>query len=222
MTTTMFSDPELARLLDALHAQSDGQTDAMRAYFGRRAKEGTLDWNRFDPETDRFFADKLVALERDKAEYCYLLCRAMGARRLVEAGTSFGVSTLYLAAAVRDNGGGSVIATEYEPAKAAAARANFAAAGLAGFIDLREGDLRETLKTLDGPIDLMLCDIWTEMAAPAVALVVPHMRAGSVVIADNTDTYAEQYADCFAVLAAAGFRSRTLPFDGGLSMSVKM
>ena len=86
-----------------------------------------------------------MALDRDKAEFCYQLCRAVGARRVVEIGTSYGVSTLYLAAAVRDNirvgGDGFVIGTEYEPEKAAAARAQFAETGLAGLIDLREGDL---------------------------------------------------------------------------------
>jgi predicted O-methyltransferase YrrM len=143
------------------------------------------------------------------------------ATRVVEAGTSFGVSTLYLATAVRDNGGGTVIATEYEPQKAAAARRNFAAAGLEAYIDLREGDLRETLKPLEAPIDFMLCDIWTEMAAPALRLVAPHMRPGAVAIADNTTTYRRQYEDYFAVLAVHGLRTMTLPFDGGLEMSVK-
>ena len=87
---------------------------------------------------------------------------------MVEVGTSHGVSTLYLAAAVRDNGGGVVIGTEHEAEKAKAARANFAAAGLAEFIELREGDLRETLKSLEGPIDFVLVDIWVEMARPAM------------------------------------------------------
>ena len=231
---SMLNDPRLEALLDALHKESDGQTGAMRAYFERRAKEGTLSWDKFDAETDRFFADKLVALEKDKAEYCYALCRALRATRVVEAGTSYGVSTLYLAAAVRDNtglkqrsdrpskeSGGVVVATEYEPAKAKAARANFAAAGLADYIDLREGDLRETLKSLEGPIDFLLCDIWTDMAAPTAGLVAPLMRPGAIAVADNTDTYRRQYADYFAVLAANGFRTLTLPFDGGLEMSVK-
>jgi len=66
--------------------------------------------------------DKLVALDRDKAEFCYLICRARGSPGHRRAGTSFGVSTLYLAAALRDNGGGVVIATEYEPEKARRAR----------------------------------------------------------------------------------------------------
>ncbi len=217
---SLLDDRRLEALLFALHAQSEGQTGAMRAYFARRAAEGTLDWNRFDDETDRFFADKLVALEHDKAQFCYAQCRALRATRVVEAGTSFGVSTLYLAAAVRDNGDGLVIATEYEPEKAKAARANFAAAGLERFIDLREGDLCETLKDLQGPIDFMLCDIWTEMAAPALRLVAPHMRPGAVVIADNTTTYRRSYEDYFAALAELGFRTLTLPFDGGLEMSV--
>jgi predicted O-methyltransferase YrrM len=82
------------------------------------------------------------------------MCRALGARRVVEVGASFGVSTLYLADAVRANGGGVVIATEHEPAKAAAAHANFVEAGLAEFIDLREGDLREILKVIEGPMNL--------------------------------------------------------------------
>jgi len=79
--------------------------------------------------------------------------------RIVEVGRSYGVSTLYLAVAVRDNvhpAGGVVIGTEYEPKKAFAARANFREAGLRRFIDLRERDLRETLKQIDGPVDFML------------------------------------------------------------------
>src|SRR6202166_3069147 len=82
----------------------------------------------------QFRSDKLVALDRNKAEFCYQLCRANNARRIVEVGTSYGVSTLYLAAAVRDNvqavdGNGVVIGTEYEPKKACAARAHFEQAG---------------------------------------------------------------------------------------------
>src|ERR1019366_2676993 len=114
------------------------------------------------------------------------LCRALRAKCVVEVGTSFGVSTLYLAAAVRDNGGGTVIGTEYEPAKAAQARATFAEARLAEFIDLREGDLRETLKVIERPVDFVLMDIWTEMARPAIELIAPHLRRGAVVVADNT------------------------------------
>jgi predicted O-methyltransferase YrrM len=177
-----------------------------------------------------FLSDKLVALDREKAEFCYQLCRANGARRIVEAGTSFGVSTLYLAAAVRDNtqvtsGGtdGVVIATEREPNKVRAAKAHFQEAGLSGFIDLREGDLRETLKLIDGPIDFMLVDIWMPMARPALELVSPHLRPGAIVICDNTARYRSEYAEYLAFLSdpTHGFLTMTLPFPGGLEFSVR-
>lgn len=169
---SILGDAKLEALLDRLHALSDGQVDATSDFFRRRGEAGELSWDGFDQISHQFMADKLVALDRDKAEFCYLLCRSLGARRVVEAGTSSGVSTLYLAAAVRDNcgvgGGGVVIGTEHEPAKAAAARANFATAGLSEFIDLREGDLRESLQVVGGPVDFMLVDIWVEMARPAL------------------------------------------------------
>src|SRR5712692_482092 len=90
-------------LLDRLYAQSASQTEALASYFSARAEKGGLDWNAFDALTNQFLSDKLVALDREKAEFCYQICRALRATRVVEAGTSCGVSTLFLAAAVRDN-----------------------------------------------------------------------------------------------------------------------
>jgi len=216
-------DAKLEALLDRLHGDSEGQAAETAEFFQRRAAAKELSWDGFDQTSHRFMSDKLVALDRDKAEFCYLLCRSLGARRVVEAGTSFGVSTLYLAAAVRDNGGGVVIGTEHEPAKAAAARANFTEAGLAELIDLREGDLRETLKDTGGPIDFMLIDIWVEMARPALELVAPRLRPGAIVIADNTARVREPYRAYFDFLAdpSNGFRTQTLPFEGGLELSVR-
>ena len=219
----VLGDPKLEALLERLHADSLGQEEATAVFFKKRAEAGE-NWKGMDELGHRFMSDKLVALDRDKAEFCYLLCRALGARRIVEAGTSYGVSTLYLAAAVRDNGGGVVIGTEHEPAKAAAARANFAAAGLAEFIDLREGDLRESLKDVGGPVDFMLMDIWVEMARPALELVAPRLRPGAIVVADNTARVREPYRAYFEFLADPrnGLRTQTLPFDGGLELTVKM
>jgi predicted O-methyltransferase YrrM len=220
---SVLNDPKLEALLGRLHAESEGQAEATSRYYRERAATGDLSWEGMDDRAHRFMSDKLVALDRDKAEFCYLLCRALSARRVVEAGTSFGVSTLYLAAAVRDNGGGMVIGAEHEPAKVAAARANFAAAGLAELIDLREGDLRETLKDVGGPVDFMLMDIWVEMAKPALELVAPRLRPGAMIIADNTASFREPYRAYFDFLADPrnGFRTQTLPFEGGLELTVR-
>src|SRR5438477_5715150 len=215
-------------LLDRLYEQSFKQIEEMTAYFTARAKEGSLDWNRFDPQTDQFLSDKLVALDRNKAEFCYQVCRSLRAARIIEAGTSFGVSTIFLALAVQDNiraggGDGVVIATEYEPKKAAAARANFAEAGLTNFIDLREGDLRQTLADVAGPVDFMLIDIWTPMAHPVLELVAPSLRDGAVVICDNTEQFRDAYRDYFSFVndRRNRLRTMTLPFEGGLEFTVR-
>jgi predicted O-methyltransferase YrrM len=219
---SVIRDPELETLLAGLHARSDEQAAAMRSF---EASRSNLAQPPAAKEARAFLSDKLVALDSDKAELCYQLCRASNARRIVEIGTSYGVSTLYLAAAVRDNvraggGDGVVIGTEYEATKACAARAHFEQAGLSRFIDLREGDLRQTLKQIDGPVDFMLVDIWITMARPALELVTPHLRSGAIVIADNTERHRNEYADYLAFLEANGFRTMTLPFDGGLELSV--
>jgi predicted O-methyltransferase YrrM len=217
-------EPELAALIARLQARSQDQAGELNTYFGARAKAGDLDWNRLDQRSHAFLADKMVALEGDKSTFCYVTCRALQARRVVEIGTSFGISTLYLAAAVRDSGGGVVIGTEYEPAKAAAARAHFAEAKLERYIELREGDLRKTLAKLEGPIDFVLMDIWSEMARPAIELVAPHLRRGAVVIADNTRQFAAAYAAYFAYVndPANRFITQTLPFEGGLEFTVRV
>ena len=219
---------DIEALLDRLYAQSNSQNEALGSYFSARAEEPDFDWNAFDAQTNQFLSDKLVALDRDKAEFCYQICRALRAKRVVEAGTSFGVSTLVLAAAVRDNlradgGEGTVIGTEYEPKKAKAARAHFAEAGLSDFIELREGDLRQTLVEVGAPVDFMLIDIWTPMARPALELVAPYLRDGAVVIADNTSQFPDAYRDYFEFVndPANRFRTMTLPFEGGLEFTVR-
>ena len=135
---SVLNNPKLEGLLADLHSASKDQEAAIARYY---REERTGPWNGMEARDFAFMSDKLEALDRDKAEFCYMICRAIGARRIVEAGTSFGVSTLYLAAAVRDNGGGLVLAAEREPAKVQQARANYDAARLAGFIELHEADV---------------------------------------------------------------------------------
>lgn len=228
MTTqrSPLNDPKLEEMLDRLHAQSDAQVAETNAYFARRVQEGTFGRSSsFDADMHRFFSDKMVALDRDKATFCYQLCRSLRAKRVVEAGTSFGVSTLYLAAAVRDNGieNGVVIGTEYEPNKAAAARVNFKQAGLSEFIELREGDLRQTLLDVGGPVDFLLLDIW-EVALPALERVSASLRPGAIVACDNTASHADQYRGYFEFVndPKNRLRTMTLPFEGGFELTVRV
>ena len=220
------NDPKLETLLERLHVQSKVQDDETNAYFEQRDQEIAIDQEGYyNDEMYRFLSDKMVALDQDKAEFCYMLCRSLQAKRIVEAGTSFGVSTLYLAAALRDNQieNGVVIGTEYEPKKVEIARANFEEAGLSKFIDLREGDLRETLRNTRGPVDFMLVDIW-DVALPALELVSPNLRPGAIVACDNTAVDIDEYGDYFKFVhdPKNRFQTMTVPFEGGFEISVRI
>ena len=219
---SVLGDAKLDALLDGLHAASTAEEEGIERYFFH---ERTGPWNGMEPRDHAFMAGKLVALDRDKAEFCYMIARAIGARRIVEAGTSWGVSTLYLAAAVRDNGGGIVFGAEYEPEKIKQARANVANAGLSGFVDLREGDIIEASKGFDGPIDFVLFDIWNHVVRPVLDILLPRLRAGAVLITDGMKgNSADGYAELHEVLEdpAHNFKTMALPFRGGLGMSIKL
>ena len=224
--TSPLHDPKLEALLDRLHAQSNAQDQETDAYFEQREREESLDYDNFcDDDMHRFLSNKMVALDRDKAEFCYQLCRSLRATRVVEAGTSFGISTLYLAAAVRDNQveNGVVIGTEHEPDKVKIALENFRKASLNDFIELREGDLRQTLKDVGGPVDFMLVDIW-DVALPALELVSSSLRPGAIVACDNTTADREEYRDYFEFVhdPRNRFRTMTVPFQGGFELTVRV
>ena len=219
---SLTDDAALRALLDDLHARSLAQDGAIDAYYAGGADRPS-GYEADDSPGRAFWRDKFVALDRDKAELCYALCRATRATRVVEAGTSFGVSTLYLAAAVRDNGGGTVTTCDNEPAKAAVARRHLEQAALAGHVDMRIGDIRDTLRDLDGPVDVLLLDIWATVAADVIALVGPRLRVGGMVLADNSEMRRALYAGLFAYLhdPAHGFTTMTLPFMGGLELAIR-
>jgi len=162
------------------------------------------------------------SIRPEQGDLLYLLCRALGAMRVVDFATSVGFSTLYLAAAMRDNGGGKVIGAEIVPQKIAAAQRNLEAAGLAGFVEIRAGDARETLRDVGGDIDLALIDGWPGTSGPSLALEVmqvlaPQMRLGAIAVNDNAE---EDYLD-FIRNPQGWFRSMTLPLKGGTEVSVK-
>ncbi|WP_054312170.1 O-methyltransferase [Mesorhizobium sp. 1M-11] len=118
----------------------------------------------------------------------YMLARGSGARSIVEFGTSFGISTLHLAAALRDNGGGRLVTSEFEPSKIARARRNIEAGGLLDLVEIREGDALKTLAVdLPETIDLVLLDGAKAIYPEVLSLLEPHLKSGAIVVADNAD-----------------------------------
>ena len=154
----------------------------------------------------------------------YLTARAIGAQRIVEFGSSFGVSTLYLAAAVQDNGGGIVIGSELEPSKVHEARKNIAEANLTRFADIRAGDALETLADPGGAVDMVLLDGAKEFYLAVLQKLLPHIRTGTVVLADDVSLFRKVLASYLQFVRdrSNGFQSVTLPLGTGLEYSVKL
>jgi len=158
-----------------------------------------------------------LAVSRETATLLYMLARSCRATSIVEFGTSFGISALHLAAALRDNGGGRLIGTEFEQAKVAQARANIAEAGLQDLVEIRAGDALETLaRDLPGSIDLVLLDGAKSLYTRVLALIEPRLRRGALIVADNADQCAEYVARVRD--RASGYVSVPLAEDVELSM----
>ncbi|MCE9577913.1 MAG: class I SAM-dependent methyltransferase [Deltaproteobacteria bacterium] len=131
--------------------------------------------------------DAYLPISRAAGVLLYTLARARDARLIVEFGTSFGVSTIFLAAALRDAGGGRLITSELEPSKAARAKANLERAGLADLVELRVGDALDTLADVRGPIDLVYLDGAKALYRPILDRLEPGLADRAVIVADNID-----------------------------------
>jgi len=167
--------------------------------------------------------DKSIAIEERQAAFCYLTARTSQARTIVEFGTSFGISTIWLAAALRANGGGQVVTTEIVPERARVARSNFEEAGLAELIEVRVGDALATLAADPAEIDLVLNDGSPGLALDIVKLLAPRMRPGAVVLTDDVGRSAASYRSYIAWIRdhANGFQSTLVPLKGGMEYSVR-
>ncbi|KPI00192.1 hypothetical protein OK074_5947 [Actinobacteria bacterium OK074] len=192
--TTLTTSPA-ADVLERLFADAERTRTEFRAQLrehrGRRdrppgerapGRRGDDDWRSF------FSAAKHVhlAVSRETGNLLYVLARSRGARAVVEFGTSFGVSTLCLAAALRDNGGGRLIGTEFEPTKAEAARRTLTEAGLGDLVEIRDGDAVDSLgQDLPTPVDLLFLDGAKSLYADVLRLVEPALAPGALVVADN-------------------------------------
>jgi predicted O-methyltransferase YrrM len=191
--TTLAAAP-LAPLLDRLFREAEAPpSPELTAALSQipRQERGYLSASAEATDYRRFYGlakNAYLAVSRDTAQLLYMLVRATGARSIVEFGTSFGISTLHVAAGLRDNGGGRVITTEFESSKAARARENFVAGGLADLIELREGDAVETLEhDLPTQIDLVLLDGAKGLYTVVLTLLEAHLKPGAMIVADNAD-----------------------------------
>jgi predicted O-methyltransferase YrrM len=218
--TTLTTTP-LAPLLERLFEEAAEASPAMSAAVGlsdeersrlMRSKTGYLDLY-------ARLKDVPLPVSRETGVLLYMLARSLEARTIVEFGTSFGISTLFLAAALRDNGGGRLITTEFEPSKIARARGNLAAGGLADLVEIRQGDALQTLSTdLPDAIDLVLLDGAKPLYGDVLALLQSRLSAGAFIVADNADHSPDYLA--YVRSPANGYLS--VPFGEEVELSMRL
>lgn len=217
MTSTLTTFP-LAPLLDRLFEQADTATSPAVADISREERERLMHSKTEYLDFYGRLKDLWLPVSRETGELLYMLARSTRARHIVEFGTSFGISTLHLAAAIRDNGGGRLIGSEFEASKVERARQHLLEGGLVDLVEIREGDALKTLAVdLPESIDLLLLDGAKALYADILALVESRLRPGALIVADNTDYCPDYLARVRS--PASGYLS--VPFGGDVELSMR-
>jgi predicted O-methyltransferase YrrM len=212
--------PEIQAVLERLHSLADDGDEAL----GERVRNDPA-WRTADSQQKAaMLREALLPVSRDAGRFLYAVARSISAKRVVEFGTSFGVSTIYFAAALRDNGGGVVIGSELETVKVAKAKGHLAEAGLSEYADIRPGDAIQTLADTGGTIDVLFLDGWKELYLDVLQLALPSLRPGSVVLADDISLFPDQLAPYLDYVRNRdhGFVSVALPVGDGIEYSFKL
>ena len=165
---------------------------------------------------------RMLNITRDTGRLLWILVCATRATRILEVGTSDAFSTIWLADAARTTGG-RVTTLEVNPDKIALARANLASAGLADVVEIVEGPAAETLATLPGPFDLVFLDADRPSYLTYLELVVPRLRTGGMLVADNVTSHANELVDYLRrVKSHPQLFTVTVPIGNGEEIAVKL
>lgn len=222
MSTQTSTLTALAPMLERLFADADRSWEAAEpalAGWSEEERERLMRSRADYRELYERLKDMPLAVSPETGTLLYMLARSLKARSIVEFGTSFGISTLHLAAALRDNGGGRLVTSEFEASKVARARQNLTEAGLVDLVEFREGDALETLASdLPETVDLLLLDGAKSLYPEVLDLVESRLRPGALIVADNAD-YSLDY---LARVRAPGRGYLSVPFGPEVELSMRL
>ncbi|WP_142784100.1 O-methyltransferase [Changchengzhania lutea] len=140
----------------------------------------------FRPMRPADFKEAYLSISKAQGEYLVQLIRKNNLKSIVEFGTSFGISTLFLAQGVIETGE-CIITTELFESKAQKAKENFEKAGVNELIEVKVGDAMETLKNHNESIDLLLLDGWKDLYLPLFEMLEPNFHSNTVIYVDNAN-----------------------------------
>jgi len=169
----------------------------------------------FRPIQPADFEHAYLPISKNQGDELRKLIVTNNFKNVVEFGTSFGISTIYLADAVRQTGG-KVITTELLESKANRASQNILQAGLEDFVEVKIGDAMETLKDFPEPIDFLFLDGWKDLYLPLFQMMEPQFHSGTLIYADNMDMAETQYYGDYVLGKKQNYNSKMV--DGGKAM----
>ena len=205
-----FTDPKVAAVFADYHERHQRELeltrDLPRASFGERR--------------DEF----LLPVGAAVGAFLHALVVGRKAARVLELGTSYGYSTLFLADAARECGA-KVVSIDVDASKQAYAAQMLEKAGLVEHVEFRRGDALELLAGDAGPYDVVLLDIWKNLYLPCFEAVYPLLAEEGAIVSDNM-IYPESAREAVrayrqAVDAQPDLQSVLLPLGSGIELSVK-
>jgi predicted O-methyltransferase YrrM len=219
MTTTL-NQPQVREVLSRLYAEAQANDSKVQAeeHALLAAAGGVLDDQTLQSINDRTF----MAVAPEVGRLIYLLVRSRRPALVVEFGTSFGLSAIHIASAIRDNSFGHLIATEQSATKASRAATHIEQAGLSDLVEIRQGDAFQTLAGMKG-VDLLLLDGWKPLYLPLLKQLERALSPGCLVIADDVISLSAKLAPYLAYVrdATNSYVSCEIPLDDGLELSIR-
>ena len=213
------NDPQIAGVLSHLH--EDAKKD--RYVFVRAMPAillGRLRGRSVFESAEPYLSKAYLPVSESLGRMMYQVARTARARNIVEFGSSYGISSIYLATAARLVGG-KFTGSEKEPEKCQIALQNLSDAGLSSCSDIREGDAMESFASLEGPIDFVFLDGWKAIYVPMLKLLEPKLAPGAIIMADNIKTFPKTlkpFVD-YVTEPENGYETTLLPFESGVTLS---
>ena len=166
-------------------------------------------------------AKQYTNIAPENGQFLSILIQSIKAQNVLEVGTSNGYSTIWIAAALKETGG-RLITLEFDPTRAAAARTHLKEAGLDGTVEVRIGNALDEIAKCDATFDLVFLDAEKNEYRRYLELVLPNIRSGGLIVADDTVTMRDEMPDYIEyVFNTPTLHSVDIPLDDGVILSYK-